>query len=118
MSLTDLGSLPVWPGVRRAGPAKAEPGADAGPGAAQRRRLISYGSIRQWSGEEPERQVGEARHDAVGSCGSQALVGVRCDGVADGIGTKVAGGLDAKLSPGDKGTTLRRGALCENCVFD
>jgi hypothetical protein len=38
----------VWPGVRRAGLGKAEPGADAGPSAAVRRRLISYGSIRQW----------------------------------------------------------------------
>ena len=30
----------MWPGVRQAGLVKAEPGADAGPGAAQRRRLI------------------------------------------------------------------------------
>jgi hypothetical protein len=29
----------VWPGVRQAGLVKAEPGADAGPGAAQRSRL-------------------------------------------------------------------------------
>jgi hypothetical protein len=33
----------VWPGVRQAGLVKAEPGADAGPGAAQRRRLTMYG---------------------------------------------------------------------------
>jgi hypothetical protein len=30
---------------------KAEPGADAGPGAAQRRRLIQYGLIRQRSAQ-------------------------------------------------------------------
>jgi hypothetical protein len=30
----------VWPGVGRASLPKAEPGADAGPGAAERRRLI------------------------------------------------------------------------------
>ena len=37
----------MWPGVRQAGLVKAEPGADAGPGAAQRRRLTcgSYGKI-------------------------------------------------------------------------
>jgi hypothetical protein len=30
----------MWPGVRRAGRSTAEPAADAGPGAVQRRRLI------------------------------------------------------------------------------
>jgi hypothetical protein len=38
MSQADQWSGPVWPGVRRAGLSEAEPGADAGPGAAQRRR--------------------------------------------------------------------------------
>ena len=37
----------MWPGVRRAGLLRLSGGADAGPGAAQRRRLIKYGSIRQ-----------------------------------------------------------------------
>jgi hypothetical protein len=40
MSLVDQGSQRVWPGVRRAGLPRQSPGADAGPGAAQRRRLI------------------------------------------------------------------------------
>ena len=31
-----------------AGPPRLRPGAGAGPGAAQRRRLIRYGQIRQW----------------------------------------------------------------------
>jgi len=35
MSHPDLCVLRVWPGVRRAGLAKAEPGADAGPAAPQ-----------------------------------------------------------------------------------
>jgi hypothetical protein len=39
VSLVDRWSRPVWPGVRQAGLLKAEPGADDGPGAAQRRRL-------------------------------------------------------------------------------
>jgi hypothetical protein len=34
------GTYGAWPGVRRAGVFSAEPGADAGPGAAKRRRLI------------------------------------------------------------------------------
>jgi hypothetical protein len=33
-------ALRLWPGVRRAGLARLSGGADAGPGAAQRRRLI------------------------------------------------------------------------------
>jgi hypothetical protein len=33
-------ALSVWPGVRRAGLRRLSGGADAGPGAAQRRRLI------------------------------------------------------------------------------
>jgi hypothetical protein len=36
----DHRALRLWPGVRRAGRSTAEPGADGGPGAAQRRRLI------------------------------------------------------------------------------
>jgi len=40
MSLLDLQAVQVWPGVRRAGLQRLSGGADAGPGAAQRRRLI------------------------------------------------------------------------------
>jgi hypothetical protein len=39
-SHVDLHVLRVWPGVRPAGPPRLRPGAIAGPGAAQRRRLI------------------------------------------------------------------------------
>jgi len=41
----------AWPGVRRAGLPRLSGGADAGPGAAQRRRLIHYGLIRQHGGQ-------------------------------------------------------------------
>jgi hypothetical protein len=40
VSLLDLQAVQVWPGVRRAGLQRLSGGADAGPGAAQRRRLI------------------------------------------------------------------------------
>jgi hypothetical protein len=49
----------VWPGVRQAGLVKAEPGADAGPGAAQRRRLMR--SIRDYSAENGLHIEGAAR---------------------------------------------------------
>jgi hypothetical protein len=40
VSRLDPCALRLWPGVRRAGLPRLSGGADAGPGAAQRRRLI------------------------------------------------------------------------------
>ena len=48
MNRLEISGLPgTRPGVRRAGLPRQSGGADAGPGAAERRRLIQYGSIRQ-----------------------------------------------------------------------
>ena len=41
VSLVDQWCRPVWPGARWAGLPRLSPSAGAGPGAAQRRRLIS-----------------------------------------------------------------------------
>jgi len=56
VSHLDLRVLRVWPGARRPGLAKAEAGAIAGPGAAQRRRLIiikgDFGNASWWAAAE------------------------------------------------------------------
>ena len=47
ISRIDLGAVKVWPGVRRAGLPRLSGGADARPGAAQRRRLMAISSRRR-----------------------------------------------------------------------
>ncbi len=47
MSGLDLAAVAVWPGLRRAGLPKAEPGAGAGPAAPQAPPCCKYGTIRQ-----------------------------------------------------------------------
>jgi hypothetical protein len=77
-----------------------------------------YGLIRQWSGSESEREVGEARYDRSGSGGGQMLAGVGRGGVADGVGAGGAGGFDAGDGSGDEGAFGRRGADRANGVLD
>src|SRR6266702_2696723 len=93
----------MWPGVRRAGLPKAEPGADAGLAAPRAAPLlIWYGLIRQRPGAESEGKVGEARDRGSGSGGCQAFGDGWRSAVADRVGTDAACRIYACLGCDDE----------------
>lgn len=90
--------------ARLAGPAKAEaerwrrPAAPLG-GAA----LIMYGLIRQWVCSEGEGERGEAGDDGVCSGVGEGVEFAGCVGVADAVGSGLAGGVDVGDLVADEG---------------
>jgi integrase len=112
VSLADQRGGQVWPGVRQAGLVKAEPGADAGPGAAQRSRLdLKAGTVRVQVAFA-ERSTGEI---LLGPPKSRA--GRRVVGIPAAIITALREHMEiftgpepgALVFPGAKGGPLRRG---------
>ena len=106
-------------GPTRAGrPPKAKAERRRRPAARAARRLVSYGSIRQWSGSESEREVSEARDDAYRSGVGQVLaVGWRA-GVADDLGAYAMSRIDARSGCGDQRAFGRCRTQFPDGVFD